>query len=234
MHFTHSSKSKAPLGFSLVELLLVISIIAIISTFSVGAIKSFGSAYELDSSVQGVTGILNSARQMALSQNKYVQVRFYEQTNAADSRHNHYFAIGTYVSDSPYYTNAAGYQSLESKGFMKAAANPYVLPSSMGIVKSSSQSQLLDALSKDATIRRTNQDASGRMQGYPWTSFYFTPQGSIDVPHEGTGVNIAPLSPSKSYFSLCDTRRYTNNVLPANHAIILFDPANGRLQVTRP
>ncbi len=81
---------------------------------------------------------------------------------------------------------------------------------------------------------RTNADASGKLAGVPWVAFYFNPQGSIDVPYEGTGTNARPLSAAKSFFSLCEIKKLKSDALPPNYAMMLFDPMNGRLQVTRP
>lgn len=222
-------------GFTLIELMAVIAIMVIIATLSVGAIKSFGSAYELDSSVQGISGALNAARQIALSQNKYVQVRFYEQTNASDIRYQNYFAIGTYISDSPFYPTNSGdtdYQTRLSRGWMKQLGTVYVLPNSIGIIKSATNSALLDSLRQDSN--RTNTDSVGRMRGYPWVSFYFSPQGAIDVPYEGSGTNAVPIRANKAFFSLCEMRKYQGGQLPPNYATVLFDPANGRMQTVRP
>lgn len=234
MNFVRFTPAQARRGFTLIELMMVIALMIVIATLSIGAIKNFGTAYELDSTIQGISGLLNAARQTALSQNKYVQVRFYEQTNNADPRYQQYYAIGTYISDSPFYTNASTYDTYLTRGVMKPLGSTYVFPSSIGIVKSANNSYLLDALSKETDIVRGGTDSSGKMKGVPWVSFYFNPQGAIDVPYEGTGTNKTPVGPTKSYFSLCEARQFKDDKLPPNYAVVLFDPANGRMQVTRP
>lgn len=203
---------------------------AILAVLASNSLNSLSGTSELNSSVQGVSGLLNMARQLALSQNKYVQVRFYEQNDPADIRKGHYYAMGAFGSDSPLYGSDADYNLAVQQGRFVPIGKGYVLPKSVGILKSPQNSRLLDALAQES--QRLGKDTSGRMKDKNWVAFYFNPNGSIDVPM----VNSAPLLATKSFFSLCETRKLngSSSELPENNAVMMLDPASGRMQCIRP
>lgn len=217
-------------GFSLAELLFVICIMAVVATLAANSLNSLSSTAELNSSIQGVSGILNTARQLALSQNKYVQVRFYEQNDASDARNGHYFAMGIYHSDSPFYGSDAEYDKALAQGTFAPAGRIYVLPKSVAILKSPQNSKLLNALELESA--RRGKDTTGRMKDKNWVAFYYNPNGTLDAPMVGTASLQAP----KSFFSMCEARKFQggNSPLPENHAVVLLDPASGRMQCLRP
>jgi uncharacterized protein (TIGR02596 family) len=64
-------------AFSLIELLMVISIIAIIVALTVPAFNQIGRAQALAKGTSAVIDLLAFARQTALAQNRVVEVRFY-------------------------------------------------------------------------------------------------------------------------------------------------------------
>ena len=74
--------TKAPLSnaraFSLVELLVVISVIAIIAGFAVPAVTTMIRGSALAQGSQNIADQIVLARQLALSRNRSVEVRFYK------------------------------------------------------------------------------------------------------------------------------------------------------------
>lgn len=64
-------------GFSLVELLVVCSIIALVVGFTIPAATTLIRGSQLTQAAQLITDQINLARQLALSKNRAVEVRFY-------------------------------------------------------------------------------------------------------------------------------------------------------------
>jgi len=216
-------------GFSLIELMVVIAIMTLVTTFGM---RTLSNSSDLNAAVPAVSGMLNTARQIALTQNKYVQVRFYQQADQTDPRYGHYFAIGIYSSNSPYYLTTSQYATYQSYGWFQQEGRLYYLPRTVAILKSPQNSMLLDVLTSDAVNDRNGTGGSLAMQNCSWVAFYFNPQGAVDVPMDGA----APLAANKSYFSLCSVVQYraAGNSLPSDYATILLDPVNGRTQIVRP
>jgi uncharacterized protein (TIGR02596 family) len=65
-------------GFTLVELLVVISIMGILATLSVSALSSLASSNNLSAATSIMQGQLELARQTAKTLNRSVQLRFYQ------------------------------------------------------------------------------------------------------------------------------------------------------------
>ncbi len=74
----NTSPSTAARAFSLIELLVVISVIAIIAAYSVPAVTTMIRGSQLSQGSQVITDVLALARQTALSKNRPVEVRFYK------------------------------------------------------------------------------------------------------------------------------------------------------------
>lgn len=222
---SHTVRQRA---FSLMELVAVIAVVLILCALTFGALRTVSDSYHVSTAVQGLSSVFNRARQLAVSQSKYVQVRFYEQNDARDLRSGHYFAVATYLSDSPFYGPEAEYAKRASRGVFKPDGTLHQLPQSIAILKSDVHSVLLNEIAKDPG--RKGKDSTGRMAGYDWIAFYFNPKGGIDVPPTTNG----PLPPDRCLFTLCVAKQFVSPTLPDNYAILLLDPANGRLQVTRP
>ncbi len=64
-------------GFSLIELLTVLAIIAILSALMLPALNSIGQGYNITTAGQTVVDQMALARQLALAKNRNAEVRFY-------------------------------------------------------------------------------------------------------------------------------------------------------------
>ena len=73
-----ATSSKLRAAFSLVELLVVITIIAIIAGFAVPAVTGIMRGSALTQASQLLTDQLSMGRQLALSKNRAVEVRIYK------------------------------------------------------------------------------------------------------------------------------------------------------------
>jgi uncharacterized protein (TIGR02596 family) len=93
---------KFPLGFSLIELLVVVAMMGILISLLIPAFGSIGQSNQLTSASQIVIGELNKARQEAIARNRAVQVRFYTippKDQAANTSLKSMRAIQTVVLD---------------------------------------------------------------------------------------------------------------------------------------
>lgn len=71
------TQSPRPSAFSLIELVIVISVILIIAAFTVPALNTVLKGSNLTQASGILVGQLNIARQQALSRNRVIEVRFY-------------------------------------------------------------------------------------------------------------------------------------------------------------
>jgi len=90
MCFPHDTKKLAPYGdlksaFTLIELLLVISIIVVLMALLVPAFMSGGNAQSVTSAAYLVQQTLDESRAYAVANNTYVWVGFYEQSESQSS-----------------------------------------------------------------------------------------------------------------------------------------------------
>lgn len=78
--------AKAPVsGFSLIELLVSMAIMALLVAMSVPAVSSLKNSSDLNKNLTIVAGILEEARLRAVSQNTYVWILFSENPSGAES-----------------------------------------------------------------------------------------------------------------------------------------------------
>ncbi len=71
------ARRQAGRGFTLVELLVVVAIMALLMLVSVPAMRGLGGAQHFTGNVERIAGILDQARAYAVAQDTYVWVAFY-------------------------------------------------------------------------------------------------------------------------------------------------------------
>jgi uncharacterized protein (TIGR02596 family) len=221
--------TPTPLGFSLLELLVVIAVLSILLAVGGSALSRSGNSLSLTTTVGNVQGILDEARQIALSKNKYVQVRFLEQTPAENPPC--YRAISIHVGDSPYYGTSAEFDAWQTAGLFRQQGRPSKLPQTIMIPKGDQTAKLLVDLAADTDFARTGT-SSVAGQSYEWVAFYFRPNGITDYQM----LKGEPYGGTNAFFSLVTETEFaqTKPNLPKNFATILLPPATGRPVIFRP
>ena len=145
----HSSST----GFSLIELLAVMSIITLVSAICIPSLSSVKSDIELQACTSDVIGQLSIARQAARTNNRKVEVRFYSDTASAPTI---YRSIQLFI---------LSMDGTEARPLLK----PFNLPSSISISGSTTFSSLLTLCAKTGT------DAKGQ-----YCALQFLSNGTID------------------------------------------------------
>ncbi len=221
-----ASRTPESCGFSLVELLVVIAIIAILLAVGASALSGGGNSLSLTTTVASVQGILDEARQTAVSKNKYVQVRFLGIPGA-----DRYKAISLFVGDSPFYGTAADYDTWVSQGLLRQQGRTSFLPQTIAIPKGAQTSKLLTDLAADTDFSRTGTNKVSGVS-YEWVAFYFRPNGITDYQM----LKGSPYPGTNAFFSLVVETEFDQTApnLPKNFATLTLSPATGRPVVLRP
>lgn len=199
-------------GFTLIELLVVITIAAILLTFAVPVTNSVLTANQVTTGTQMVVDGLSLARQTAITQNRVVEVRFYDfaSLERGDATTKEVSAFESVIYD-------------ETNTKSSPLATVEHLPGGVVISKDESYSTLLKP-SREKTNWTIDDPKQSLPRGigsnYQAYALRFRPDGSTDL---GSG----------SWFLTLHGSRETGSP-PANHAAVQIDPYNGSLRLYRP
>lgn len=216
-------------AFTLIEMLVVMAIMSVMLVLAGLSFTTISSSMDVSNSVQNVTDALNLARQIALSRNEYTQVRFFSLPQSVPNpRDDQFTAVAVFAADSPLYesTGKTYAQWTAARRFRPENAVA-MLPGNCVVVN--------DAASTYSSLLNSKLLHTGTMQlpdnqTYNWVGFYFKPDGSIDVPPPATSLCLSICS----YNLFKAAQKSKPGSLPANYAVIMLDPINGRFQVLRP
>ena len=221
-------------GFSLVELLVVMAIMAILLTLGGPSILGVFKGSALNQGGEMVQDALNSYRQVALANNYPVEVRFYSYADPSipsDNGTSHYHAIQGFALTSSQVTGGnITYTRVP-------ISKPLRLPASVIIDSGKSLSQLIFTCSSGAggnapgRASATSSDTPlpGVGRTYTYTYFQFKADGSTNFSVGGNGAWIYYLTVHAS--SSGDPSTVAKN---PNYYTVQVDPLNGRLYTYRP
>ena len=208
-----------PRAFTLVELLVVISIMGILFTLIVPSFNGILGANRLGTASEMVLGSLSSARQLATTKNRQIQVRLLVFTNPDFPSLN-----------SPNNQQIRGIQlmQVEESGAVTGIEKPRLFPngiiSGTTLINGTSMSTLAIGTGTNPTTSDPSVSTIGK--NYSYYFFYVTPDGSFTRPD----VNM-PLSGSNYYLTLYDEKYFSvvtgSLKLPSNFSTIQIDPFTG-------
>ncbi len=194
-------------AFTLVELLVVVAIVLILAALAVPAFNSIGQSQALTAGLNTVVDNLKSARQMALAQNRVVNVRFYK--------------IPGEAGGDPAY-RALKVFKLDESGVQPDAVSKLQRFSGNVVISDDVQfTTIPDAIDTNGAI--ATEDLPGA-PAVPYKSVSFTPSGATT------------LGPNSLWFlSLKSENAAPVSGKPAiNFATVQIDPINGAVKVFRP
>lgn len=208
---------KTHRGFSLVELLIVVALIIVLASLSVPAFSSINRASALTASNQAVAGLLEQARQTAVTRNRPVEVRWYCYKAGTDPEA--YRALQLFIVES----GPGGVPVTNPLSRAIKLSSPVIIATNSRI------SSLMDDSKLPTAGREKSPDASAPKLpetglNYKYRSFHFKANGGTD------------LSATDQWFITLQSQndQPAANGAAANFATIQLDPQNGRTRVFRP
>ncbi len=210
-------------AFSLVELLVVITIIGIISAFAVPAVGNLLKGSSLTQAANILTDQCAAARQISLTRNRSVEVRFYK------------FALpelpGESVADtSTWRFRAVQFFEIADGGIPNPTGKLARFPQTVVMNSDPTLSSLLSMVANSPN--QNDPDLPGSVaRNYSYVSFRFQPDGTTSLSPTGGS------SGGKWFITghlETDLGRASGGTPPPNFFTWMIDPVSGSSKVIRP
>ena len=224
-------------AFTLIEMLVVLTIISIIITLAVPAVSTMVRGSQLSQAAELMTSQLDFARQTALARNHSVEVRFYQYADPS---------VPGERQDDPATGKYRALQLFDVSDFGTPVALGKVQRLPVGIIidSGSTLSSIIGATSSTAVAPVKNSgttlNATIPFSGlwYNAVSFRFLPDGSTNLPGSSsgsTGGSGTSAQRTRWYLTLHSVLEGDARMAPSNNfATIQLDLANGHIRIYRP
>jgi uncharacterized protein (TIGR02596 family) len=212
-------------GFTLVELLVVLAIIAIVASLTVGLAGTLKGSV-LSQATDELSGYLREAHQIALTNNRKVEVRFYQYGNPLYAGE-----IANLPSSGKF--RAVWLFQINDQSVYAIAARPLFLPQGIIIDSGVTLSSLIaPGANPSNPIVSANNGAAATDSAHPlpgvsnaqYVGFHFNRDGTTDL---GVGNNWFLTLHATSDGDALTTA-------PKNYASLRVDPVNGSVMIFRP
>jgi uncharacterized protein (TIGR02596 family) len=214
---------KPKRGFTLVELLVVVGIMAVLAAAIIPSIRGVSDSYSLTSAADQVVSAMNLARQTAIARNRPVEVRIYELSSPLPGQPAAYRLLVAVIP------NTSDPAATEWIG------KPRPLPNGIIFDNGSRNPQFSTLIANasgnnGASPAKNNGASSGvpaLVQGFKYVSFNIRPDGGTDLDPDSTDPWTLSLRVERDQSG--DSSRPSNNFIT-----FLLDPVLGRVKVFRP
>lgn len=225
-------RKQAPAGFTLVELLIVMAILAIITATSVSAFRSVSAALGLSTAGQLITSEIITARQTALTYSQTVEVRFYYYTDSYTGQ-SQYQSVQTFST-----RDGINFTQLDRISFLP----PNIMISHSTGTSTTALSYPFGESNTTVNPMTTPTAATGALSipgtvgmGYTYKVLRFKPGGSVDYVIPSTGAVPTGWPPTSWYITLFE-KKYASasNSAIKNYITINVDSTDGRVRTFQP
>lgn len=205
------ARGSSPRAFSLIELLVVVAIVAVLSTLAITAFNSTVRGTKVTSTAQAVSDALSLARSSAVARNKPVEIRFLELPKFDQA------------GSTPEYFRGMQIFLIESSTNSQALTKPFLFPNP---IVASTDSKKSSILAQTKLSGGTNRVSGSIFNYIPLT---FGSDGMIRA--QSTG-----LTTTNEWFITVQTEKdlTTDATWPDNYATISVNPVTGNTKIYQP